>query len=462
MKNSQLLLQRGGHVVKKLKKQRGFVLVLNNGAKINGEAEAMLQALHSRSVGGIRHHLQVLKEKGATNFMQQFYVGYGHKSIGDCGSATVFVEGISMLAAKAIQDWRLYSGQESSTRYVDFSQQPFLNPSGTRKGENVLENWRHFYLKAQEPLKEYLKRKYPRQKNEKKEVYEKAIAARAFDIMRAWLPAGATTNVAWRMNFRQFADELMMLRHHPLPEVRNIAEATEKALREMYPSSFSHKRYEQTEKYNEFVMTKKYYLERPIKISKNKDFSLLFNKIERKLLANYKTVLKKRPPKTELPNAIAECGVIGYEFLLDFGSFRDLQRHRAVAQRMPLLSTKFGFEQWYLDELPKDLQDEGRKLLKKQSKLIKTLKVDKFERQYYLPMGYRVPCRLVGDLKALVYLVELRSTRFVHPTLVRQVLKIAKSMEKLFTKDGLVLHLDKEPNRFDIRRGEQDIIVKNK
>ncbi|KKQ47386.1 MAG: Alternative thymidylate synthase-like protein [Candidatus Moranbacteria bacterium GW2011_GWD2_37_9] len=112
------------HTVRSLDNE-GFVLVLNNEAKIDGQAEAMLQALHSRSTGGIKKHLQVLEEKGADNFMERFYVGYGHKSIGDCGSATVFVEGVSMLAAKAIQDWRLYSGQEASTRYVDFSNQKF-------------------------------------------------------------------------------------------------------------------------------------------------------------------------------------------------------------------------------------------------------------------------------------------------------------------------------------------------
>ena len=448
------------HPVEKLKQNGGFVLVLDNGAEIDGQAEAMLQALHSRSTGGIKHHLKVLDEKGAENFMEQFYVGYGHKSIGDCGSVTVFVEGISMLGAKAIQDWRLYSGQEASTRYVDFSNQVFLNPAGTKKGERILEDWRKFYLRVQKPLQEHLKNKYPMQKDEKETIYNKAIVARAFDITRAWLPAGATTNVAWRMNFRQFADELMMLRHHPLAEVRDIADKTEKALRKLYPSSFGHERFEKTEKYSEFVMTKKYYLEKSAKISKKKDFALLFNKIDKKLLSYYKQVLKKRPPKTELPNAISECGVVGYEFLLDFGSFRDLQRHRAVAQRMPLLSTRFGFGDWYLSELPASLQKEGRELLKKQAKLIKELNIDKFEKQYYIPMGYEVPCRVVGDLKALVYLAELRSTRFVHPTLVAQMLKMVKSLERLFARDGLVLHIDDEPNRFDVRRGEQDIVCK--
>lgn len=36
------------------------ILVLNTGAAITPEAEAMLQALHSRSIGGIKSHLKVL------------------------------------------------------------------------------------------------------------------------------------------------------------------------------------------------------------------------------------------------------------------------------------------------------------------------------------------------------------------------------------------------------------------
>jgi thymidylate synthase ThyX len=444
------------HSIEKLKQKDSFVLVINNGAEIDGQAEAMLQALHSRSTGGIKHHLKILKERGAENFMEQFYVGYGHKSIGDCGSATVFVEGVSMLAAKAIQDWRLYSGQEASTRYVDFSKQVFLNPAKTKAGEDILNNWRQFYLKIQKPVQEYLKEENTCQKGENENIYNKAIIARALDITRAWLPAGATTNVAWRMNFRQFADEIMLLRHHPLEEVRDIADKTEKALERMYSSSFGHQRFPKTEKYNQFLMEKKYYFEN----TQAKDFQVLFNNIDKKILGDYSAILKKRPMKTELPATIAECGVVGYEFLLDFGSFRDLQRHRAIAQRMPLLTMRHGFTEWYLKSLPKDLQKEAKMFLKQQVKLINKLKIDKFNKQYYIPMGFQVPCRVIGDLKALTYLVELRSTRFVHPTLVAQMLKMIKDLKRKFGNYGLVIYQDDEPNRFDIKRGEHDIVIK--
>ncbi len=36
------------------------IIVLNTGAVIGPEAEAMLQALHSRSTGGLRKYLEVL------------------------------------------------------------------------------------------------------------------------------------------------------------------------------------------------------------------------------------------------------------------------------------------------------------------------------------------------------------------------------------------------------------------
>lgn len=443
------------HVIENLS-SGGFILVLNNEAKIDGQAEAMLQALHSRSTGGIKQHLQVLKEKGAENFMEQFYVGYGHKSIGDCGSATVFVEGISMLAAKAIQDWRLYSGQEASTRYVDFSNQKFINPLNVKEGEEILENWRKFYLDAQAPLQEHLKKQFPRQDGENEKIYEKAIKARAFDITRSFLPAGAATNVAWRMNFRQFADELMLLRHHPLQEVRDIAKKTEAGLKKMYASSFGQEIFAHTEEYNKNWMQGKYYYRN----GKAEDFKLIYDNVDRKMLAEYEEILKMRPMKTELPIAIAECGTVAYEFLLDFGSFRDFQRHRAIAQRMPLLTMEHGFNEWYLNALPEELKEKTIKFIAEQKEKIENLKGSDKEKQYYIAMGYKVPIRFSGDLKALVYLAELRSTRFVHPTLVAQMLKMIKSMKELFEKNGLVLHLDEEPNRFDIKRGEQDIVIK--
>ena len=434
----------------------GLVLVLNTGATISPEAVAMLQALHSRSTGGIKAHLEVLAQKGHEKFMSTYYVGYGHKSIGDCGNATVFVEGVSMLVAKAIQDWPLYSGQEASTRYVDFSQQRFVNPLGTKGGEAILEAWRVFYLHGLEVLVPALKERFPRGADEKEAVYDKAINARAFDIMRSFLPAGATTNLAWTMNLRQFADELLLLRHHPLSEVRDIAQVVEHALLAAYPSSFSDKRYDETEHYNKAIM-REYYYDEPHPT----DFKLARDGIDYELLKTYRDTLATRPAKTELPKQIAECGTMQFRFLLDFGSFRDIQRHRAVMQRMPLLTAQHGFHEWYLSELPESLRTEAEALIAQQIERIKKLDTTPEIAQYYIAMGFNTTNRLTGNIHALTYLAELRSTRFVHPTLRHRAQQIGATLQEKLGPYSFVFHQDPDPDRFDVKRGEHDIVAKD-
>ena len=228
----------------------------------------------------------------------------------------------------------------------------------------------------------------------------------------------------------------------------------EKALQKALPNSFGHKLFEKTEKYNKYYMNKDYYYH-----NKNSpEFKLTNNSINTKLLP--KKVLESRPPKTELPKYLAEAGNLQFEFLLDFGSFRDLQRHRAVIQRMPLLTTELGFEKWYLEALPKGLHNKAEKLLKLQKQKIEKLDISKEEKQYYIAMGYNISNRLTGNIPALLYLAELRATCFVHPTLRKKAKIIADTLSKLFGKLGLVVHLDKEIDRFDIKRGEHDIVLK--
>lgn len=444
------------HKQKELK-DGGTVLVLNTGAIITPEAEAMLQALHSRSIGGIKSHLEVLASKGPDKFMSTFYVGYGHKSIGDCGTCTLFIEGISMLAAKAIQDWPLYSGQEASTRYIDFAKQNFIDPVATPKSKAILEKWREIYMEGLIVMTEELTKRFPIQAGEAEAIYKKAINARAFDTMRSFLPSGASTNIAWHTNLRQAADHLLRLRHHPLAEVRNIAETAEEALKEAFPSSFGHMHYETTENFNQEMMNNFYYYTK----DKPAEFELTRNDVDRNALKNFESIIKKRPAKTEMPKEVGECGNVQFEFLLDFGSFRDIQRHRAVNQRMPLVVMDHGFGEWYLAELPEEFRNKATKILEEQKKAILELKTNREVAQYYIPMGYKLPNKVTGSIPALVYLVELRSTRFVHPTLRKRAIQMAEALKKEFQSEGLAIHLDADPDRFDIKRGEQDIVAKN-
>lgn len=417
------------------------------------EVIAMLQALYSRSPRSVKEHLSVVREKGPEKFMSTYYVEYGHKSIGDCGSTTLFIENVSMLAAKAIQDYSLYNGQEASTRYLDMAGQEVLNPLGTAEGKLIQDEWMKFYSYAQGKVIPFLKKLFPIKEGEKESVYEKAIKARAFDITRGFLPAGVTTFVSWHTTLRQASDHLKELRHHPLEEVREIAKDVTRSLREQYPSSFMHKEYTEEEAFLEKSMQTFTFFDDP----KIRAFAYS-PRIQTEEILAFKEILASRPAKAELPSRLRQYGSITFEFPLDFGSYRDLQRQRSCVQEMPLLSIRHGFYSWYIEQLPQDLQDEAKAFLAKQEKRIEALKASDVEKQYYVAMGYTVTVKMTGPLPAVVYVAELRSMQTVHATLRVHAQTMGETIKALLP--GIAMHHDMSPDTWSIKRGSQDIIKK--
>ena len=414
---------------------------------------AMMQALYSRSPKSVEEHAEKVKKSGSGKFMEKFYVGYGHQSIADCGSTTIFIEKISILADKAIQDWPLYSGQETSTRYVDMSKQPIIDPINTAQSKQILARWMKFYTENQDKVKNHIINIYPRKKDENEKIYSKAIEARVFDIMRAFLPAGITTQLSWHTNLRQSYDKLSLLKYGPLDETKKIADKILKKLKEKYKNSFCHKIYEEQEKYRKYS-SKDFFYYHP-KAKTNFSFS---TNIKLDELKKYEGLLTSRPIKTNLPHFLTELGLISFDFILDFGSFRDVQRHRNGVCRMPLLTTNLGFNDWYLGQLPVDARKNAEKLIQNQIKEINNLGASDEIKQYYIAMGFNVQCKITYGLPAAIYVLELRSGRLVHPTLR----KIAHQMHFALKKEFpiLTLHSDLEKDDWDIRRGAQDIIKK--
>jgi len=440
------------HVFVPFGTEKGEIIVLDQGSVIGPEAAAMLGALYSRSPDTVRNHLGVIAKRGADKFMGTYYVKYGHKSIGDMGTAYVFIENVSLLAAKAVQDFPLYNGQECSTRYIDYSMREFLDSLKSQLSKIMLEKLRSFYLSILSKMVPILKERHPMKENQKPDDYEKAIKARAFDIGRAFLPAGASTSLVWSGELRQFADRIPILRTHPLQEVREIGEAIEKGLLAAYPNSFLSKRYEATEEYLERCNARYAYFDPP----DFPEFEANDSRMDWSELGEFQEALATRPLKTELPYAIRDAGQLRFDYLLDFGSYRDEQRHRALAIRMPLLTTRYGFEEWYLEELTNELREEAEEFLHAYVQDLDSLELSPEKLQYLIPIGYKVPVRKTGDLRALVYFVELRTTSTVHATLRKRARQVGETL--LEYCPALALHLESDPDSFDVKRGTQDIV----
>lgn len=428
----------------------GDIIVLDD---FPPEATAMLQALYSRSPKSVKEHILKVREVGAEKFMASYYVGYGHKSIGDCGTTTIFIENVSMLAAKSVQDWPLYNGQEASTRYLDMSQRPILNPLNTKQGQEIQDRWLKLYETILKELIPHLKERFPKQDSEDEKIWTKAVNAKAFDIARGFLPAGSTTFLSWHTNLRQAHDHLSELRHHPLPEIQTIANNITTALQKMYASSFSHKKYEDQEQFLAQSAEAVAYYDRA-KAGPYKAQSFL----DLKGLKLFKKLLRTRPQKTELPHQLRKFGSLRFSFPLDFGSFRDLQRHRNGVCAMPLLSTKHGFFPWYIEQLPPKLKTLAEREIAALVKKINALKTTPEIRQYYVAMGFTVACEITFGLPGSVYVAELRSSQTVHPTLRKVAQQMGVSLKKMVP--DLALHCDMTDDIWSTKRGKQDIVKK--
>lgn len=428
---------------------------------LNPEDNAMLQALYSRSAESVDTHLEKVEKVGSGKFMQNFYVGYGHKSIADCGSTTAFIEDVSLLAAKAVQNNPLYCGQETSTRYIDMASRHIVDPIGTPASKRILDKWMAFYKNNQQRVCETLRDRYPMGESfQDNALYDKTIKARAFDVLRGFLPAGITTQLSWHTNLRQAGDHLTNLVGHPSSEIRDLAEDLVANLSERYPSSgfglavgSGSGSLQQGERaaWNRMV-AKKY--GHP---AHNRDASF-DSTILNGSLAEYREIFETRPKGCVLPHFLTDLGQLHFNFLLDFGSFRDIQRHRNGVCRMPLLTTNFGFEQWYIEQLDTHLRQDALQLIAEQEAAIAEVTYSEVYRQYYTALGFRVPTSVTYGLPAAVYVMELRSSRSVHPTLRKKTQEMILAFKEQHPM--VKLYVDEHPSDWDINRGAQTITEK--
>lgn len=418
------------------------------------ETTAMLQAFYSRSHVRIKERLDSLgtDQKEIKESLKKYYVGYGHKSIGQCASTTIFIEGVSILAAKAFQDSPLYNGQETSTRFIDFSKATIHNPLNDTT--NIQKNWLDFYANSLSKVIEHVAKQ--RSLDLTDVTHYSAAKARAFDILRAFVPAGASTQLSWFTSFTHASDRLIQLSFHPLKEVGDVSVALSGYLQTQYPYAFSG--FDSTlKKFSSYYYDNALGLNYLVMSQDEECFwpEYKIQKFEQSVVRT--TDGMDRIQGVSVPRHFQYQGRIQVQYKLDYGSFRDIQRHRACVQMMPVLTTRLGFNEWYLNALPDDLHDEAIELILNQEELINTLYANNPDTdvQYYIPLGYNVTGLLDMDYPEAVYIAELRTSKTVHPTLRKLAISIAKDVEPY----GFVnTFCDYSEDDFTIRRGQQDII----
>ena len=433
---------------------------------------------------------QVMSIKKAQNFYDRILDGYGDDSIGELGGAHLAIENISMMAAKVIEDCRIGgSPLEKSTRYIYFDQkvdgeylfyrEPILMTSAYRDAYvetcNLLFET---YSKLIPPLTELMEKKFPKEHEISKVAYTAALRAKVLDCLRGLLPASAMTNMGVYGNGRFFETLIQKLNGHNLAELQDIGKKSFQELSKVIPSFIrrgepNHKYQKSFVLFNEQMQTElkilsqqhtasldkmqgsglrllNYDTDAPVKVAS----ALLFG-VSNAGLTELQEYCSRLPEEDlarildavtagrenrrhKSPRAL-EHASFTFEFVADFGVYRDLQRHRMLTQERQVLSCSLDY---FIPSEIKDteMEKEYRAAMDRAKKVYDLIAAElPEEAQYIVPMAYNIHWYFHVNLRTLQWLCELRSSPAGHPTyryfaqeMAKQVCKVFPIFERFF------------------------------
>ncbi|MBF0286478.1 MAG: FAD-dependent thymidylate synthase [SAR324 cluster bacterium] len=397
----------------------------------------------------------------AQEFYDRILDGYGDDSIGELGGAHLAIENISILATKIIQDARIGgSPLEKSTRYVTFNKkvngeylfyhEPKLLKSSHR--QLYLDTNRFLfdtYSQLIDPVTVYVKTQIPREGGDREGAYNRSVRAKVFDLIRGVLPASALTNMGVFGNGRFFEVLLSKLQSSPSEELQTIAQTTHAELGKVIPSFIrrAEPEHRHLESYQKFIQdsnqlaqqfTNKHVTNPPEKTSelvqlidydpegeKKLLAALLYPHAEqplhqlREIVSNLSLEEKQaiilqsvalRENRRHKPGRALEMVFYTFDIQGDYGMFRDLHRHRILTQERQLLSTRFGYH------CPEEIVEAGmgktyQDAMERAAGAYETIARDfPYEAQYVVPLCYNIRWFVHINLRALMWLIELRST----------------------------------------------------
>ncbi len=446
------------------------------------EVVAVLFAYYSRSKHSLRRNLlQLLDQEGvapggptapaslsgaearARAFHEKWVIGYGHASVAEHGVAHLAVENVSILLSKLIEDARLASFTEKSTRYVTFDRSRYYRPEaimGSPFASHYVETLDALfdaYAAFAEPVRAYLRERHPRDPSVSPRAYRAALHAKTCDVLRYLLPAATLTNLGLTANGRTLAHLISKLSSHPLEEARAIGGALRREAMTVLPTLVRHAdhndylarapaavealaaafvpeldaparpsvsliRYDPDAERELAAAILYPHVQAPLDSVRDRVRGLPQEQVARII----DTALGQRGPHDAPPRALEHVSYT-FDLLVDFGAYRDIQRHRLVSQAPQRLSVAHGYDMPEVIEAC-GLAAQFETLMARASDLYHAL-VGSFpdEASYVVPLAYRRRVVFTMNLRELFHFVELRSSPQGHPSYRR----IAQEMYRL-------------------------------
>lgn len=419
--------------------------------------------------------LATAREK-AKQFHEKWVVGYGHASVAEHAIAHIAIEDVSIVASKIIEDNRLASYTEKSTRYVVFDAEKYYKApelDGTPYRDVYHDAARAMmgrYAELTPRAIETIKERIPRREGQTALAHAAACRAKACDVLRYILPAATFTNIGLTVNGRALEHMISKLLSHPLAEAREAGEAIKREAVTVIPTLLKYADYnpyiadtcgeigdlaaemlgppadDRSEQGNGVTLVD--YDDRAedrlVAAILYEHAGLSAREVGARV-ADFPREQKervideylKRRGKWDEPLRALEHVYYTFDILVDYGAFRDIQRHRMSTQTGQLLTDAHGYE------MPPEITDYGYRdifaeLMERAGEAYRKIAREfPHEAQYVLPLAYRKRALFTWNLRSLHHFISLRSAKQGHASyraIAQQVFREIERVQPLLAR----------------------------
>ena len=404
--------------------------------------------------------------KHAEKLYHRIFFEYGDDSVAQLGGVHLACEQASNLLTKVLEWGRLMSYLEQSTRYISYDNRlggryryyrdpEILNsPLGTRYVGDM-DRIFDIYAQLVPQMQDYVREQFPKHPDDSDFIYRQAVKAKAFDALRGLLPASALSNLGIYGTGQAYEALLLRMRAHPLPESRYYAGLMLKELRKVIPSFL-----ERVDLEDRGVVWSNYLEETredtsdvvnallpegtpidsvPLVRLLDSDpegedkmivammyphSNLSEEQLQRRVsamdhedkLAVVRAYVGDRRNRRHKPGRALERPFYRFDVLVDYGAFRDLQRHRMLTMDWQTLSPTHGYTR------PSLIDDAGMtgafdEAMERSATLHDVLLEDfPDQASYAVSLAYKIRFNMNINARSAMHMIELRTTPQGHPS----------------------------------------------
>ena len=397
----------------------------------------------------------------AEGLYNRIFLQYGDDSVAQLGGAHIACENVSNVMSKLLERSRLGAYLEQSTRYIFYDTKVnghyrYVTPPEIERSPLAAEYkttmdqlFDAYSLLVRECLDE-LKQTYKRDAAQSNTAWNASLRAKACDIARGVLPAATACNVGVFATGQTYEKMLLKLRSEQLEEARSNADAMLGELRQIIPAFLTRVDIEDRgiAWSNYFKQTKdataRQLTQIEIDDSVNPDeqevelaewdndgeikvaAAIIYEHKQVAYADAYETAAKmdttergrlieayagQRLNRRHMPGRAFESTYYRFNILADYGSFRDLQRHRMLTIEWQKLTPRYGYvtppeltKQEHLDLWERSMQSAAALY----DKLNDQLGPDCA--QYAVPFAYKIRYTMLMNAREACHLIELRTS----------------------------------------------------